>query len=298
MTPPRAQAEVVGEILSLPVESIDVGDRIRPVDPTWAQALAGIIKANGQNTPIEVCRLPGKRTYLLVSGAHRLAAIRIAGIDRIIATLVENDPIDRMARETSENLWRSALKPMERAAFIDGLITVQRARAGVGAGEDGRRRSAQVRWQRQLKDESAEAVDNLSLAYGWADVVADHIGMSRKTVYRDLVLRRRLEPDVAEALRHHNVGRIAGQLHVLAKQDGDTQRRIANLLLEGHAQSVSAAIATLQQRPKPSPETKAWSAFIGSWARMSAAKRKDALRELEAQGLPKGVRLVFDGGER
>lgn len=38
------------------VDQIEMGDRLRPVDESWAMALGQIMVRDGQRTPIEVCR--------------------------------------------------------------------------------------------------------------------------------------------------------------------------------------------------------------------------------------------------
>ncbi len=288
---------VVGEILAIPVDQIEIGERLRAIDPVWAQALGGVIKAEGQNTPIEVCRLPGSAKYRLVSGGHRLTGARLTGQPTINAVVVDNGALERRVREVSENLWRKGLDPADRAAFVAELYTLQKARSGLAADEDGRKVSAQVRWQKALKAQADHASATVALAYGWADGVADQLGLSRRSIYNDLALHRGLLPDTIGRLRGHRVVTNAGQLHALARMSPADQREAVSLILAGGARSVSDALAVLAQKPKPTPEAKAWSAFFGGWSRMSAAMRRDALRELEKLGLPKGARIVFDKGE-
>ena len=63
--------QVIGTVYSLPIADIEVGVRLRPVDPVWAVALGQIIAQEGQQTPIQVCRYQGKEdwTWSLVAGA-------------------------------------------------------------------------------------------------------------------------------------------------------------------------------------------------------------------------------------
>jgi ParB-like chromosome segregation protein Spo0J len=286
---------VVGEIIAVPIGRIDVGERLRPVDPVWAAALGAVMAAEGQQTPIEVCRLPGQRRYQLVSGGHRLEGARLAGLKTIQAVEVGNSAMERRAREVAENLWRKGLDPVDRAAFVAELYALQKARAGLEAGEDGRKVAAEARWAKALKADAADASVSVTLAYGWAEGVADQIGLSRKTIYRDLELHRGLAPDVLAALRGLPIATNAGQLRALARMSADDQRAVAELITSGAAKTPAEAADIIHQRPKPAPEAKAWSAFIGGWSRMSAAMKRQALRELENQGLPKGVTLTFTG---
>jgi hypothetical protein len=289
---------VVGEIIAVPVIDIDVGKRLRPVDPVWATALGQVMAAEGQKTPIEVCRLPGKRGYTLVAGAHRLEGGRLQHWDTIEARVVGADALERRAREVSENLWRKGLGPIDRAAFVAEFYELQRARAGLSASDDGRKASAAAaRDARSLKRDAGDWSLTMRLQFGWADGVAEQVGLSRQTIYRDLELHRGLLPDVVALLRRHPLGAKGGQLRARARMSPDDQRAAAAMIVAGDARGATDALASLRQKPRPSPETKAWSAFFGGWSRMSAAMRRDALRELSQRGLPKGCRLTLAEGE-
>jgi ParB-like chromosome segregation protein Spo0J len=292
-----APPEVVGQVLAIPVAHIEVGARLRPVDPVWAAALGAVMAVEGQKTPIEVCRLPGKDGYLLISGAHRLEGARLQGWSTIRATVEDNNALERRAREVSENLWRKGLGPIDRAAFLAELIAVKKQQAGVDPDRDGRVMSAAARWQKALKAESSDATAMIAVAYGFTAEIGARVGLSERTIRDDLLLYRRLAPDVAARLRDHPISGNAGQLRALAKLSIEDQRATAELLLAGESRTVSDAQNVLEQKPKPTPDAKAWSAFVGSWTRMSAARRREALRELDQLGLPKGVRIVFEGDE-
>lgn len=283
---------VVGEILLIPTGQVEVRDRLRPVDPVAVEALACVLRVEGQRTPIEVCRLPGRKGWRLVTGAHRRGACKLNGVP-VRAIEVSADALDRRQAEISENLFRRGLDPIDRAAFIAELYELQRAKAGL-EGRSLQSAAAQTRWQKELKTQSADAIQIIGIAYGFTAEIAGVIGLSRQTVYNDLALHRGLRPDVVAKLRGHSLASNATQLRALAKLPEGDQREISGLILAGKCKSVSEARALLRNLPKPDPEAKAWNAFFGSWSRMSAKRRREALAELAEQGLPKGARLVFD----
>jgi hypothetical protein len=287
--------EVVGEIVSAPIADIQTGDRLRPVDPVWAAALGAIMAVDGQNTPIEICRMPGKTGFLLVAGGHRLEGARFQGWETIRAVVVDANAISRRLREVSENVWRKGLDPIDRASFVAELITLNKAKAGLSGNEDGRAVSANVRWSKALKADVEDASLTMRLAYGWADDVGETIGLSRQTIYRDLELHRRLLPDVVAQLRGRPIAGNAAQLRALAKASDADQRTAVAMIVEGTAKTPTEALAILNQKPVLDPDQKAWSAFFGGWSRMSAAKRRLALKELAEQGLPRGVTITFEG---
>jgi ParB-like chromosome segregation protein Spo0J len=251
----QAPASAIAAALQLRPDEITVGDRLRPVDPVWARALGAIMAADGQHRPIEVCRLPGKKGYLLVAGAHRLEGAKLAGLPTVAALVVSADKAERRAREISENLWRADLAPLDRSAFVAELVTLKKVAAGVDPDADGRAISAAVRWQKALAAESGDAKLTVSLAYGFTDEVAEQVGVSIATIKRDLLLHRRLLPDVAEQLRAHPVGRNGAQLKALAKLDPAPQRAVATMLVDGTARSVADALAVRDQRTKRDPRS-------------------------------------------
>lgn len=282
---------VIDQVFEVPIAQIDASDRLRPIDRIWAAALGAIMEREGHRTPVELARVGSG--LKLVAGGHRLEGRRLQGHTTIRAVIVAADRIAARQAEISENLWRKDLEPIDRAAFVAELVALEKLRKGVDPAKDGRTASAAARWS--AKKAAADATETISSAYGWADEVGAHLGLTGRTIRNDLALHRGLIPDVAAKLRGHPVSRNAGQLQALAKLSADDQRAVAGMLLDKACRGVSEAVATLRQRPKPSPEAKAWSAFFGSWGRMSAARRRDALRELAEQGLPAGVRISFDG---
>jgi ParB family chromosome partitioning protein len=283
---------VVREVLAIPAEEIEPGERLRPVDPQWAGALAKLIERDGQTTPAEVCRLPGRSGFRLVVGGHRHAAVLSLGRP-LEAVLGDSDALRRRSREVGENLFKRGLDPISRASFVAELIVLEKARAGLDAETDGRAASAEVRWAKAAKKQADDASEIFALAYGWAGEVAETVGLSTRAIYLDLQLFKGLAPDVAERLRLHPAGRNASALRAIAKLAPDAQRRAASLILEGR--KPGEAIAILQGRVAPSPEAKAWSAFLGGWERMSKRRRVEGLRELERMGLPVGVKISFGG---
>jgi len=106
--------------LALSLEQIEVGDRLRGVDPDWAQALADSMAELGQLAAIEVRNLqPGAaKAYALVTGAHRLRALELLGRTEVFATVVELDELQARLHEITENLMRHELTVLDRATFM------------------------------------------------------------------------------------------------------------------------------------------------------------------------------------
>lgn len=300
-------AEKVDEVVLVRVDQIDPGERLREIDPVWAEALGAIILRDGQRDPIDICRLPGRSHWTLAgAGGHRLDGARRAGLEYIKAIVGTAALADRQMREVADNLQRRDLDPIDRAAFVARLVELHKRRAGIDPAKDGRAASIAARWQRAVKDEAADTNATIARVYGWADDVAEQVGMSRRTIENDLLLYRRLAPSQIARLREarHPVATNASQLRALAKLDHDDQRKVVDLLLwEGASlggarpKSVADAIAKMRGSNRAiDPEAKRLSTFLGTFARMGLAEKKGALLQLAGQ-LPAGFKLVELGSD-
>jgi hypothetical protein len=296
--------ETLSDFILIRTDEVDVGERLRPIDPVWAEALGQMMLRDGQDTPILVCRLPGSSRWLLVAGGHRHAGAVSAGIAYMRAEIVSANRDDRRFREVRENVMRSDLAPFDRAAHVAEAVAIIKRRAGIDPAADGRAGSAAARWQKAVKDEANDATATIAVAYGFSDTVAADLGFSSRTVEADLTLFRRLSPSIVERLRaaRHPVLNNGTQLRALAKLDEQAQAKVVGLLLVpgeslnySQPKTISDAIAhPLGPKPaaaKPDAETKRLSAFIGAFQRMSLAEKKGALAQLAGQ-LPSGTRIV------
>ena len=275
--------EVVGHVVTIPLADIQVGERLRPVDAEWAEGLAGIMARDGQLTPIEVCRLE-QGGFALVTGGHRLAAASLNGWAAIDAFIVSSSWAERRLREVSENLFRRDLDPIDRASFLAELVDL--SRAGSGATDQSPQQiAANARWQKAVKTEALNASLIVRDAYGWTKQVSDRVGLSVQTVERDLMLHRRLSPQVKAMLSGHPVYRNATALRSLAKLEADQQLQVAEMLASGAIKGVGEGVATLQQKPKASAEDKRLSAVLSAISRMGKVERQAAFEQLAGQYL-------------
>ncbi|HEX7821081.1 MAG TPA: ParB N-terminal domain-containing protein [Sphingobium sp.] len=290
----------VDDIGFIDVEAIEIGQRLRPIDPVHAEVIGRAMLREGQTTPIVVCRLPGRNHWTLVVGGHRVTGARLVGIEQLKAEQIGTDQFERRQREVSENLWRADLSPYDRANFIAELVLLAKLRAGIDPNASAQEVAGGARWQKKLEAQSQDARDTMSHAYGWTEEVADQIGLSRRTLSRDLMLARIAPSEIARLrLRRHPVATNATQLRALAKLEPVEQTKVVSLLLHADARlgepakSVAEAWSRIQGRAKApaDAETKRLSAFLGQFGRMGVAEKKGALAALAAQ-LPAGFRLL------
>lgn len=292
---PSPALEVADQVFWVAVADIEVGVRLRPIDPVWALALGDVMEVEGHKDPITICRLPGRRGFHLVKGAHRLEGRSLKGHARIKSIITTADAMDRRMQEVSENLWRAGLNPIDRAAFVAELVLLHKLRAGLDPAKEGRSVSAQTRWAKTLRADAADATETISVAYGWAAEIGAKLDLTDRTIRNDLALHRGLPAILVAQLRGLPIAGNASQLLALAKMTPADQTAVVKLLVEGKAKGASDALGMVHKKPKPDPDKKAWSALFGAWTRMNARRRREALRELAKQGLPKGVSIVFDG---
>ncbi|WP_454278932.1 hypothetical protein [Sphingomonas sp. Marseille-Q8236] len=272
--------EALASFILIRTDEIDAVDRLRPVDAIWAEALGQVMARDGQDTPIQVCRLPGKNRWTLVAGAHRLEGAKTAAIEYLKAEVVSADRDDRRLREVRENLWRSDLTPVDRAAFIAEAVAIHKRRAGIDPTADGRIGSITARWQKAIKDEALDTTATIAVVYGFTDAVASELGLSSRTVENDLMLYRRLAPSVVDRLREarHPILKNATQLRTLAKMEASEQAKTLNALVGDAGEEPCKTVADAIKRTSPAreatrPDQKRFNTVLDTLARMSAAER-------------------------
>jgi hypothetical protein len=285
-------SDTLEDFVLIRTADIEAGDRLRDIDPVWAKALGQVMAREGQRTPIEVCRLPGRTHWTLVSGAHRLFGAQDSGIPLLRAEIVSADRNDRRMREISENLWRRDLDPIDRAAFIAELVNLRRLQAGLT--EAGRREaSVHTALRRQVDAEAEDTLETISNVYGFTEEVGEQLGFTGRTIRNDLLLYRGLAPSLVERLRaeRHPVARNASQLRALAKLDRDRQALAVDRLTRNGCKNVAEALLQMPGgKPPADAETKRLSAFLGAFQRMSLAEKKGALAHLSGL-LPAGATI-------
>lgn len=286
-------AEVVDQVLLIPTHLIERGERLRNIDPVWAAALGQLMLRDGQQTPVEVCRLPGRTTYTLVAGGHRHAGAEHVGIQYLRAIQVSAGRDDRRMREVNENLWRKDLDPVDRAAFIAEAVAIQKRRAGIAADAS---RVAKVNGNKAITAEATDMLETISSTYGWSEEIGAQLGFTGRTIRNDLFLYRRLAPSLVARLREarHPAAVNATQLRALAKLDEAQQGRAVDMLLDGRARGAADAVKALSGKRAPDPADKRFSTIIGTLARMGHAERAGLLQSPDFHALlPAEARVLL-----
>lgn len=106
---PGLYQEELPDFVLLRTEEIERGERLRDIDQVWADALGGVMAREGQKTPIEVCRLPGRPKWTVVVGGHRHRGAEIHEIEYLKAEIVSANRDDRRLRRSPLVTWNLAI---------------------------------------------------------------------------------------------------------------------------------------------------------------------------------------------
>lgn len=105
------------EVQPVAIAGVEVSNRKRDVSPAAVENLKESIAKVGLRTPITVRTAEDGARLVLVTGAHRLAAVKALGwkmIDAFVEDEDDCDEIDAELWEIAENLHRAELTALER----------------------------------------------------------------------------------------------------------------------------------------------------------------------------------------
>ncbi|WP_437871334.1 ParB/RepB/Spo0J family partition protein [Methylorubrum extorquens] len=281
---PAYSEDTAFPVEDVPLADIHAGNRLRPVDPAWAEAMATAIEAGARVPPITV-RRPDRhegieQPFALVIGGHRYEAFRLLGRAQIRAEIADYDAVRARLAEVQENLIRSELTALDRAVFIAEhrrIWDILHPEAGRG----GDRRSK-------------EAINRQSLPIGqrrFSDDVAARCGLGERTIRDALRIAEQLAPEAISLLRGTDWARNASELQRLAAETAECQVEFAALHARGEAASVLAAkIATGKAATgEGDPQQILLERTLANWNRLDA-KRQQSFLDLAGLTVKEGTR--------
>lgn len=265
----------------LPVADIDASRRLRPVSQAGVDAILASIREVGQlATPIVVRQRrdrDGGLRYVLLDGAHRLAAAIELGWDRIPVRVFECTDDQARLLEIDGNLAGAELNALDTAVFLATRKAVyERLHPETKRGLAG----ATARWD--------DATDTMSVAF--VKATADKFGLSERHVFRLLAAGSRLGADEVAQLRQAPRPVTLKDLQDLAKVNNAPDRYdVVAALAEGRAKSASAALKALKapvEAPPKDPVEEQFLALMKVWARAGQrAKRRFVAECFDELGL-------------
>lgn len=274
----------VGEVLSLPTDSIDPNglERIGFFYPTEVAALADVIAADGQHDPIVVAPPAPRakdRRWRLVWGRHRWAACQSLGIP-VLAIVKTGTNDELLQMQTAEQIDRRDMTVLERAAFVGRRAEIVRDRALKAAGVDsdkalaGKAKADALQGtnlssaERALlaklptdpkrapptsndvsKDEVEGDLDAVSGQYGWAAEVQEEFGLHYRKLRRLLTIYRGLIKPFRAEVEAIATCRIAnnadGLLQLAAKPEAVRKAALGWLAEHPEAKTAEEALVAL-----------------------------------------------------
>jgi ParB family chromosome partitioning protein len=268
----KASKPVVGAGAEVPIDKIDVGKRVRPVDLIYAAWIGGEMKDKGQLQPIEIRPYGNAGRFKLTMGAHRLVGARNVGWDKIRAEICPCSDDEALLREIDENLIRFDLNALDRATSLAHRQMVYlKLHPETAQGKAG----AEARWH---------AVDKPS----FASETAERLRVSDRDIRRAIARHNKIAPDVRDKIAGSWIADHGGQLDALVRVGEDEQRHAVRLMLqEAHpARSVAAAIKLIRgdlDTPLPLDDQQ-YLKLCSAWAKAGAKARRQFITYLRQAG--------------
>lgn len=294
------------KIIDIPVNDIDVGERLRAIDADWVGMLAASIEARGLINPITVGPMRDGR-YPLIAGAHRLAAVKKIGAPTVPAIRVEVDALGKRFVELSENIFRRELNPIDRAAHLGELKRVwellyPHQRNGAKGLDAIMRLRAQAEKRRpdgnnchlegdglnqEVTDHPPDQADQQA-ELPFAAMASGKLGMAPRTVRLFTFLHQRLQPDVASVVSTLPIADKLTEVLALARLVPSEQRAVAAVLAEQpYLTSVRQILSILHpndDRPTLSKAEQADNRLRAAWAKAPESVRRSFMRRLAETG--------------
>lgn len=262
----------MSRFLDIRLSDIRVGKRLRKVDPDWVDAMAMSMDKIGHQTPVLVAKRGDH--FILVAGAHRLAAVKKLGSETISASLVEGTNLELRLYEIDENLLRRELSELDRAAFLlERKMVWEQLHPETAKGKAG----AASRWLQAT---------NLS----FASDAAEKLQLSVRSVQR-AIKRMKIDASVRDEIAGTFIADNGSILDSLARLTPAEQRKVVKLMLRDKdpVKSVGAALGKKPATDKDQP----LNALIALWKKTPASVKRAFVKAHDAE-----IAQLLDKGSR
>lgn len=271
-------------VRTVDIASIDVGNRLRALDPAWVDLLAEEIGAEGQIEAIRVVAR-GER-FQLIDGARRIAGCLKLGRTQIEARVEPEEALADAAAvrlgEIKGNFLRAELTMLERAYYVAAWREVYESVNGPT--KRGPKAKRGIQFQRNETPGAAndDAADAFVLSLSEAAQKA--LQISQPTMSRYLRIAS-IPPEQGHRLTGHPSADSRVELLILAEQTVVRQREIVDLILGDDAEinTVADAIAHLDGAA-PVPQLSPPERFYQTFSRLPQP-HQEAFFELNADAI-------------
>lgn len=230
-------------VITLPLDRVRVGKRLRQVDPDWATQIGLSMRARGQDTPIWVGPADAEGVHTLIAGGHRVEGATLAGLPTIKALVFEGNELQRRLLEIDENLLRRELTELDRAVFLAERRAVY---------ESLHPETAHGKAPKGPKGKVEENFHFVPRPESFAAEAAKKLGVSDRQV-RTYLKRAEIDPRARELLAGTRWADHGATLDALVKQPPPMQVKVATALSRGEnpARTFADALAEFEARRAP-----------------------------------------------
>ena len=227
------------------IDEIVVAERHRKVNNEKVAVLAQSIGEIGLMHPPTVRYVDEEidGAALLVSGRHRLEALRSRGETDVDCFVVDMNDLQAELAEIDENLMRENLSPAQEAQHIKRRKELYEAMhpttkhggapsAGIGKGK------------------RKDAADGAFPQDSFAQATAKATGKSKRSIQKQATIAKRIDPDLLDKVEGTSLDKPT-ELEALAKKTPEQQQQLVE---DAAAGKVVSAKET--KPPKPPPPTK------------------------------------------
>ena len=227
---------------SIPIASIKVENRLRPLNAEKVAELAESIAQVGLLQPIGV-----RPDGTLVYGYHRLEACKQLGWTEIPAVVVDGDDLRAELAEIDENLIRSELTVLEQSEHIG-----RRKRIYEQLYPHAKPEVQRLRGLKPFQNPSAVNLTALEVSTPkvptFVQDAAQKLGVSERTARRLVQIDSGLLPEVKDQIRRTPIADNESELLNLARLEPREQQSVADVLASGEAKTVKDAVRHIKRR--------------------------------------------------
>jgi ParB family chromosome partitioning protein len=273
-------ADFIQTIAELPIADITIGDRLRPVSEATISALCQVIEEHGFTVPILVRK---KRSgFVLIDGAHRLAAMQRRGAAIIPVCAVTCTDVEARALETTQNLAGASLSPLDDALFLAAYS------------------AAYEELHPETRRGAAGAVarhGSASELNSFAEVIAEKRAVSVRQVQKIAAAGRKISRTEADLLRQAPRKVTLKDVEDIGKiSDTEERSQVVLRLVGGNAKTAAQARRSLLQEAggdgsAASEKDSHFLALMASWKRAPLAARRRFVVELQGE-----IEDLLEGG--
>jgi hypothetical protein len=266
---PRARA--APKMATVALDQIDFPDNARPTHADKVRELVNSIRRLGLQYAPTVVECDGR--YKLVSGRHRVEALRVIGRDPINVRVVDFDNVEARLWTISENLHRNELNALDRAKQIAEWIRLTEERGGQPEPVSPVATAPEVSSQVATKPQGGRPESGVRAA-------ARELGVGKDEAHRAVKIAG-ITPEAEEAAREAGLDRNQSALLKVASYAHEDQVEAVADIAKARAEKVQAPRTGA---PKPSSLRNLENLAAGEFARW--------IKETTPNDRPRVVRML------